>query len=145
MQIYTIQYLGKESLGYNMDLILELNKHITQSNKLIVEALIEQIKEYDFKTLEDLEQKENDCFTIGDQLLNEEEKLNFAKNYVSSYCDYLEDFELPINSLTKLKKYIREAGDSLEVKKAILLFLSINKCKLLYYKTTYDYIINGIL
>ena len=128
-----------------MDLIIELNKHITPSNKLIIEELIEQIKEYNLNSIEDLNQKEKDCFTINDQLLNEEQQLSYAKNYVRTYCAYLEDFDLPINSLNKLKKFIGEASDSLELKKAIILFLSITKCKILYYKTTYDYIINGIL
>lgn len=70
------------------ELISEIKKHITETNKYLAEDLINEIIKKSINNIEDLIILENNHFKIGNKILNREEKIEYCSNNIlNSYYD----------------------------------------------------------
>lgn len=121
-----------------------LKKHLNKSNQNLIEQLITIIKDNNIRSMKELEQLENEQFTINNKFLNIKERINFASEIaLSSYWDYDGLTLKEINTIGTLKDSLSEnISDNQKIYNLIKLFdITSNECLFLteaYFLITHD-------
>lgn len=129
-----------------MTLITKLLSHKNDNNKVIVDKLIEIIKEENISSEEELSVLENNIFTINGKLMNMDEKVNYCKALINQgYYDY---DGLSLEEINKLKKLKDSLKNNISNVEKILIIVKINlmtEREIMFVKEMYDYIVKGLI